>query len=333
MESSLSTLGPSSGVPATADDFLIEYRAISNKLKKRFLRRPNVAEANEQFTKLSKRLRENDQPQHEAMCHLAIARCEQSVGNTACEAEALVAASRAFLQAERKIKAVCCPSIEDHLTAAIHTYGHAIRLMDESGQSSRAAGLCHELGSALRDMEKTSEAVSFYQRAADISSSTILEYLRAKMQVAECLIDTGDFHSALTALSDVSARAEAAQGIGRPLISVYSDYAGRCEVLRLLLLLLIEPTSQNISPSLSLVLEKYAWQTVESTSATSADEASRILGDELFLLLQSLVMAVQVRDAGAVIELEDYLAPKLDSLQRTLLRRLSNNVRKKSLVD
>ena len=81
------------------------------------------------------------------------------------------------------------------------------------------------------------------------------------------------------------------------------------------------------------MLEKYAWQTVESTSATSADDTSRILGDELFLLLQSLVMAVQVRDAGAVIELEDYLAPKLDSLQRTLLRRLSNNVRKKSLVD
>ena len=45
----------------------------------------------------------------------------------------------------------------------------------------------------------------------------------------------------------------------------------------------------------------------------AADEASRILGDELFLLLQSLVMAVQVRDAGAVLELEDYLAPKLDS--------------------
>ena len=66
------------------------------------------------------------------------------------------------------------------------------------------------------------------------------------MKVAECLIDTGDFHSALTALTDVSARAEAAQGLGRPLVSVYSDYAGRCEVLRLLLLLLIEPTSQNI---------------------------------------------------------------------------------------
>lgn len=161
----------------------------------------------------------------------------------------------------------------------------------------------------------------------------MLEYLSAKMKVAECLIDTGDFHSALTALSDVSARAEAAQGLGRPLVSVYADYAGRCEVLRLLLLLLIEPTSQNISPSLSLVLEKYAWQSAESTSATAADDASRILGDDLFLLLQSLVMAVQVRDAGAVLELEDYLAPKLDSLPRTLLRRLSKNMREKSLID
>jgi hypothetical protein len=30
-------------------DFLTEYRNISNKLKKRFLRRPNVAEASDHF--------------------------------------------------------------------------------------------------------------------------------------------------------------------------------------------------------------------------------------------------------------------------------------------
>ena len=49
-------------------------------------------------------------------------------------------------------------------------------------------------------------------------------------------------------------RAEAAQGLGRPLVSVYSDYAGRCEVLRLLLLLLIEPTSQNIRDEIQSLL-------------------------------------------------------------------------------
>ena len=32
--------------------------------------------------------------------------------------------------------------------------------------------------------------------------------MRARMKVAECLIDTGDFHSALTALTDVTARQE-----------------------------------------------------------------------------------------------------------------------------
>ena len=52
--------------------------------------------------------------------------------------------------------------------AAIHTYGHAIRIMDESGQSSRAAGLSLELANALRDMDKISEATAFYQRAADL---------------------------------------------------------------------------------------------------------------------------------------------------------------------
>ena len=40
--------------------------------------------------------------------------------------------------------------------------------MDESGQPSRAAGLCLELANALRDMGKASEAIAFYQKAADL---------------------------------------------------------------------------------------------------------------------------------------------------------------------
>jgi len=62
---------------------------------------------------LAKRLRANDEPQYEALCHLAMARCEQASGGAGggagggggvqAEAEALVAASRAFLKAERKV--------------------------------------------------------------------------------------------------------------------------------------------------------------------------------------------------------------------------------------
>ena len=53
-------------------EFLTEYRNISNKLKKRFLgRRPNVAEASEQFRQLGKRLEDSEEPQYAAFCHLA----------------------------------------------------------------------------------------------------------------------------------------------------------------------------------------------------------------------------------------------------------------------
>ena len=42
-------------------EFLTEYRNISNKLKKRFLRRPNVSEASDQFRQLGKRLEDGDE--------------------------------------------------------------------------------------------------------------------------------------------------------------------------------------------------------------------------------------------------------------------------------
>jgi hypothetical protein len=99
-------------------------------------------------------------------------------------------------------------------------------------------------------------------------------------------------------------------------------------VLRILLLLLIEPTAQNISPSLTLVMEKYAWESGDSSAASTA---FRYLGEDLFVLLQSLVMAVQVRDTSAVLELEDYLAPFFATQPRTLLRRLVKNMQDKSL--
>ena len=110
-----------------SQDYLNEFKAISNKLKKRFLRRPNVAEASEQFTKLAKRLKDNEEPQYEASCHLAVARCEQSIGNYSGEVEALVSAARAFLKAEMNLKKIGGPSFQEHLLDALDSFSNAIR--------------------------------------------------------------------------------------------------------------------------------------------------------------------------------------------------------------
>ena len=92
----------------------------------------------------------------------------------------------------------------------------------------------------------------------------------------------------------------------------------RCEIYRVLLLLLIQPTPQNVSPSLTSVLEKYAWETscpIVSNSDQSSQGNSgggsggafganpspggiignQYLSEDVFLLLQSVVMAVQVK--------------------------------------
>jgi len=59
----------------SGSEFLPEFRAIHNKLKKRFLRKPNVAEASDQFSKLAKKMHSREEPQYEGLCHLAVARC------------------------------------------------------------------------------------------------------------------------------------------------------------------------------------------------------------------------------------------------------------------
>lgn len=114
--------------------------------------------------------------------------------------------------------------------------------------------------------------------------------------------------------------------------SVYADILARCEILRVLLVLLIDPTPQAISATYTNVIEKYAWESDTTTTAAGTGQDRRkesyFLSEETFLLLQSVVMAVQVRDAGALADLEDCLVSALEEMpqQRELLRKLVSGV-------
>ena len=74
---------------------------MSNKLKKRFLRKPNVAEAGEQFAQLGRELRAQECLPYAAWCQLAVARCQQALFHGPGEALALTEAARLFLRQER----------------------------------------------------------------------------------------------------------------------------------------------------------------------------------------------------------------------------------------
>ena len=73
------------------------------------------------------------------------------------------------------------------------------RILEENGDTVRAAGLCIELGNALRSVGRSGEAASFYQRAADLRSDYIgLEYVHAREKVASCQIGMVAIYNILT---------------------------------------------------------------------------------------------------------------------------------------
>jgi hypothetical protein len=188
----------------------------------------------------------------------------------------------------------------------------------DKGDNFRASGLCIELGDALvTKLNKPGEALTFYVRAAELRPNSSLSFLFSQEKVGKTHVIMSDYHSALSVFTEIAAKAE--QNCKKPVTtSVYLDILAKCEIYRVLLLLLIQPTPQNVSPSLTSVLEKYAWETpfpiISSSDQSSQGGGSGISGaafganpspggivgnqylsEDVFLLLQSVVMAVQVQ--------------------------------------
>ncbi|CAB3371437.1 Hypothetical predicted protein [Cloeon dipterum] len=292
-------------------DFLSQYRNINGKLKKRFLRKPNVAEASELYGALVTQLENENQLDYAGFCCLSVAKCEQSLAHLPGETAALIRASRLFLQAEKNIYKLGCPSFEENLQAAIGCYGKAATLLVEQRQPSLAAGLCLELGDALSQLGHTLEATTQYQRAAELQAGSPADQAHALGLEASCKIKLGDYDGALHIFSDMAALAETGGSYG-----VLCDIRHRCEVTRVLLLMILQPTPQKLTPELGTLLEKYAWAENNSQSG--------ILSEELFLLLQSMVMACQSKDVDALhlleSDLQELLSPEQMDLMHVLIR-------------
>ena len=189
------------------------------------MRKPNLSEASDQFSKLAKKVKTNEEPQYEGMCHLAIARCEQNIGNNHGEVEALISASRCYLEAEKRIYDLKTPTFNENLTTAIQSYNHAIRLLEENGDLTRAAGLCLELGETLMEMQMRSEALTFYKRATELLPKSSLSYLHAKEKVAKTFVKMKDYHNAVNVFTDIANSAE--QLSRKPATSVTLDILAR----------------------------------------------------------------------------------------------------------
>ncbi|XP_037009613.2 40-kDa huntingtin-associated protein [Artibeus jamaicensis] len=365
MAASASGLG-GAGPGPDAGDFLARYRQVSNKLKKRFLRKPNVAEAGEQFGQLGRELRAQECLPYAAWCQLAVARCHQALFHGPGEALALTEAARLFLRQERdaRQRLVCPAAYGEPLQAAASALGAAVRLHLELGQPAAAAALCLELAAALRDLGQPGAAAVHFQRAAQLQLPQLpLAALQALGDAASCQLLSRDYNGALALFTRMQRLAREhgshpvqplppvplqpqpqvqpqplglQHGLGASpalqaallppnagsaaapspaVLGAFSDILVRCEVSRVLLLLLLQPPPAKLLPEHAHTLEKYSWEAFDS----HGQETSGQLPEELFLLLQSLVMATHEKDTEAIKSLQVEMWPLLSAEQNHLL--------------
>ncbi|NXN97484.1 F8I2 protein, partial [Rhinopomastus cyanomelas] len=319
--------------PGLDGDFLSRYRLVSAKLRRRFLRKPNVAEAAEQFAALARELRAQEALPYAAWCQLAVARCAQSLFHGPAEAAALAEAARLFLRQERDLRQRLGlrGGFGEHIAAAQSCGAFAARLHLERGQPALAAALCLELAAALRDTGRPTHAAAALQRAAELLAAARLplEALRCLAERASCLLLGRDYAGALTTLTRAQALADitsagGAPGGGAP-GGAFLDVLARCEVSRVLLLLLLQPPPAKLLPEHARTLEQYFWEAPEGGAGPrpgaggGLPSAATYLPAELFLLLQSAVLACQEKDVEALKALQAELWPLLSAEQNHLL--------------
>ncbi|XP_078093280.1 40-kDa huntingtin-associated protein isoform X2 [Mustelus asterias] len=276
---------------AAEGDFLLRYRAVSNKLKR--LNSPNVVFKLCVAGQLAKELKQEECLQYAGFCNLAVARCEQTLFNAPGEALALTDAGRLFLQAEKETQKLQCPGFEEHLQAATNCYSFAIK-----------------------EMNKAAEASVHYQRAAELQSQVPIECLLSLGKVATCKIITRDYDGALAVFTEMQLLAQE-KGLQVPgtcsPVGAFMDVIARCEVSRVLLLMLLQPPPQKLLLEHAQTLEKYDWESFDSHSQVN------YLPENIFLLLQSVVMACQEKDLESLKVLQVELWPLLTPEQNHLL--------------
>jgi len=201
-------------------DYNNSFKSISTKLKKRFLRKPNVTEAIDEYTALGKQLETEECFGLSAYCMQQVARSYHSVGNTVSESSALQSAAKQYINAEEASGTVKGSiSLGEDLLSAISVYEEAIKLHCDQNERQLAGKLCLELADILVDkFDHYFEAIPYYERAISlfsyvhqtqigstyqINETSSIQALLVQAKLATLKVFTCDYNGALGLYSDI----------------------------------------------------------------------------------------------------------------------------------
>jgi len=98
-------------------------------------------------------------------------------------------------------------------------------------------------------------------------------------------------------------------------IGAFAQILNEVEVTRILILLLLQPSPYKLNPEHEKLLQRYG--DIDSLPADYVEE-------DLYLMLQSLMIAIEEKNERAILHLEKDIWPKLNSVQSDILNRILN---------
>jgi tetratricopeptide (TPR) repeat protein len=290
-------------------ELFAQYRAISAKLKKRFMKKPNVKEASEDYGKLANRLKNEDNPHYSAMCFQAMAKCDRLMGDSSGEAEAWANAGRQFFTAEELLFSAHHASYRESLDAGVHCFIMAVDAHERKGDGVMAVMFCLELAGKLVHFERFHEASRFFQRAIDLQVNKPECQLQTLQRLASCKLRLRAYDGALNVYTRIFSETKGKEG-------PYLVLGKRCEVCILLLLLMLQIPERNYKTEHSMIIESYSKSILDMEYKETDHSLNR------YILLQSLINASRRKDYKEIEAVRASLWSHLDEEQQHLMHLL-----------
>ncbi|CAH0564276.1 unnamed protein product [Brassicogethes aeneus] len=294
---------------AGGSDILEQFKNTSNKVKKRFLRKPNLTEACDSFTNLAQQCESLELPAYAGLCWIATACCEGSLSNLPGETNCLLKAGRQFLKAEEIDHALGCPRpSSENLQAGLSCITHAIEKCGDSGPMNVGYNL--EVVDFLNKIGQGEYSETYLHSAVNLSENRPDTKVYCLELLAKKFIENGDFVAALETYTEISKILE-----NLPKSGSRSDLLLKCEINSVFLLLILKPSPQKLSSRSAKILVKYTWGDQSDSSLRACK-----MTEKMFLLMQSLVTICQSVDTSNLISLEGEFWNLLEKSEKELLR-------------
>uniref|UniRef100_A0A2A4J1A6 Uncharacterized protein n=1 Tax=Heliothis virescens TaxID=7102 RepID=A0A2A4J1A6_HELVI len=284
-----------------------QYMNINTKMKKRFMRKPNISEATNEFIALAIQCEHSDQPAFAGHAYVGAAKCEASVGHFLGEAEHYLSAARQFMKAEKKLKSLKFYSADrENLEAAIGSYIQAMNKYPE--KSPIRTSILMEIASDLVELDHKLEAASYYEQAIDTVTEGTMKVICLN-NLLNLRIDCGKYDVALEIANQIADGTET---------NIPEDILAEVQVSRILLTLLVKPPEASKPPSLKKLLIDLMNDNEDNTIPLNTD---------LRLKLQSIIISQTTGDIHALISVTADTKQFLTLQQVELLQKLISDER------